>query len=72
MPVAIALLVSSLVCTVGGIVYYYVARQPQIVPVGATAAPSLPGWLQWVLWGVALVAAYVGLKMVKALQKGPV
>lgn len=71
MPMAIALLAVSLVCTVAGIVYYFMLSRPKIVPIGATEAPSYPGWLQWILWAVALVTAYLGLKMVKALQRGP-
>jgi hypothetical protein len=69
MPTVIALLVTSIVCTVGGIVYY-AARSAHPVPApGAAPRPDLPAWPQWLLWAAALATAYIGLKMLKALQQ---
>jgi len=70
MPVAVTLLVCSLVCTVGGIVYFVAKSAHPIPPAGMAPRPPLPAWPQWLLWAAAVGTAYVGLKMVKALQKG--
>lgn len=69
LPTAIALVATSLVCTVGGIVYFVMqASNPPHVE-GQPPRADLPAWPYWVMWAAALATAWFGWKMLKALQK---